>query len=216
MSVKKLLILTAAGAAFASTAAMAGGAPAGAYSAPARGDYSVGPYVQANIGEAHYGYKDAWGTGTNGNWSRGDWGFAPGLALGYAFNNYLAAELGSFYVWPPKHSDADGSNFKVKTWLAYVAGRLSVPVYTDTQLYTKVGAGYQHVKVDGTSVLVARRSGTEHDWKPFFGLGALYNFTSQVYAGLEWDHFAGDNNNGQIETTNLDNYMLTVGYRFAI
>src|SRR3989344_713985 len=214
MSVKKLLILAAAGVGLVSTAALAGGAPAGAYSSPAHSDFNVGPYAQLNIGYAYYGWKHALGTDAGGSWSRGNWGFTPGLAVGYSFNNYLAAELGGFYIWPAKYSE-NGANLKIKQWMSYAAGRISIPVYQDTTLYTKVGIGYQHVKVDD-SLLSSRTASTEHSWEPFFGLGVNYSFTPQIYAGLEWDFFAGDTRNSNLETRDVSILMATVGYKFAM
>jgi len=224
MKITKLSILIAAG--LASSGALAGTAMYAAGPAPApmmMGD--TGVYIEGMVGYNRYNFQDGYGdvnpgvgasVGTDWNNGSGNWAFAA--AIGYQFARNFSAEAGGIYTQKAKATFSNGLlpptnlTLKFKPWYAYIAGKLSVPIYDSLSAFAKLGAGYQKVKVDsGTTVTT-----NPNNWGPMFGAGLSYYFTPAFYLTGQWLRFTGKINNGVVQTTAPNIFLLGLGYKFAM
>jgi len=144
MSVKKLLVLTAAGiVSLGMTAALAGGPDV----APA----DNGVYVDLNLG---YAFQDWEGIGnilggvgfvTWGDNAQG--GFAGSVDLGYQWNQYLAAEFGYWYLPQANFTvlpGGVGASGSINNYALYLAAKFMAPVMDNLDLFFKAGLAYRY------------------------------------------------------------------------
>lgn len=210
MSVKKLILLSAAGlAAIGVSAAMAGG--------PDHMAMPSAPAFQPNVYlEGHFGYTGVNWSGFNGSalmGTRGSAAFSPnshghgwltaGGDLGYSITQNIAAEAGWFWL-PNVSGDSNGVNgiaanatggLTVRSWFAYAAGKFSVPVVDHLDLFGKLGVAYRSLKyafsvappVGGTLRIV---KGPGHYWAPLFGAGMQYDWSNWLL-GVQYLYLPG-------------------------
>jgi opacity protein-like surface antigen len=226
---KKVLILSALG--IVSTAALAGGAstPTMYNTAPTTSvkNADTGIYIEGLAGYNQTALKDTYGTVDNYEWNHGTGNWALGADAGYQFNQNMAAELGGIYTFNATQKPEDTSNGGTKAtyqpWYGYLAGKLSLPVYDNLSVFTKLGVGYQHLSVKfedlntGDSDTV---SGSK--WAPMFGFGAAYNFTPSMYITGEWLRFTGKIDMNSTDTDSISTlsapniFLVGLGYKFAM
>lgn len=215
MSVKKLLVLAAAGVATVGvTSAMAGGVDT--YSAPVAVTAPTSYfYVQGQLGYAQTNWENQLG-GTN--WSKGNGGFTWGADLGYMWTKNLGLELGGFWL-PKAENGTDGTDTidSIKTWTMYGAVKFAVPVYPNLDLYAKAGVGYNHSTFDTTGTpFVYSADQSYHHWGFVGGAGADYTFDNNVFLNVQYLRFAGKADTLVLETTNANVWTAGIGYKFAM
>lgn len=242
MSVKKLLVLTAASVVTTSvTIAMAGGPTQAAM--PVEPDaFQNSLYVDLQLGYA----QSNW-TGNNTNkimgasavslyspTSNGNGGFTVGADLGYNITQHIAAELGWFYL--PKVSGSTTGNAvggttatgtaSVSSGFAYAAAKLTVPAMTDLNLFGKVGVAYRYLTYSVPSAianLTGNPAGNGNNWSALFGAGLQYMWNSWTL-GAQYTYLPGNANvnNGNtsygapnaVPEANL--YTGFLGYKFNV
>jgi opacity protein-like surface antigen len=216
MSIKKLLVLAAAG--LASSAALAGHVGYTAAPAPAMYD-NTGVYLEGLVGYNRYAFEDSYGTlpdGSWGSWDNGTGNWAFGADIGYQFHRYMSVELGGIYtlrvsgIYTPE--DSTGDSYKMNPWYAYLAGKLAVPVYDNVSVFTKLGVGYQRTKFSSDSSDTHKESATG----AMFGAGVTYNFTPAVYMSGQWLRFTGKVKDGYTDNTAPNIFLLGLGYKFSM
>lgn len=198
MSVKKLLILAAAGvASVGMTAAIAGGptdmAP------PASDQYF---YVEGNVGYAQQDFAGtvamagagaAGGAGVLGDGSEG--GFVFGADIGYMFNQHFGAELGWTYL--PRFVNTGAlaagvpTNYDLRsmsgTWLVL---KMLTPITENVDAFFKAGLGYRYGRIVWNNPGVTGSSQIE-ELRPLLAVGASYNFGPEWMTTLQFMHFVG-------------------------
>lgn len=207
MSVKKLLLLGAAGIASVavSSAALAGGpdvAPAPSYQAV---------YVEGNVGYAFQNWAGIAGAVVTSN-RRG--GFTGGVDVGYQWSRYLAAELGWFWLPRARFGGIAGAP-RVTSWFAYLAAKMMVPLPWVDNLDLFMKAGISWHRLSARLVGLAATAGTLNLWRPVFAVGLQYTFYQNWMANAQFMFVPG-----AVSFVNPvpHAYLLTVGlgYKFAI
>ena len=183
MSVKKLLILSAAG--LASTA-MASAAFAGG---PDHGS-SAGFYFGANAGYARTEYATTLPDSTALD-KHPFGGMTAGVNLGYQFNNTWSAEYGWNYL-PTASGTVDSvASSKIKSWAMYLAAKASVPMplLRNTDFFMKAGLGLRRLRfstqTSGTGNAHAKR------WSPVFGIGSSHDFHQNLRFTTSYMYYPG-------------------------
>ncbi|OGT46851.1 MAG: hypothetical protein A3E82_05515 [Gammaproteobacteria bacterium RIFCSPHIGHO2_12_FULL_38_11] len=251
MSVKKILVLTAAGlVAIGATAAMAGGPDHMAM--PSEPAFQNSIYL-----EGHVGYTQSNWTNFNGNQligqfgsgvsgaaftpanvggatggSNGNGGVTGGADLGYNITQHIAVEAGWFYI-PQVTGGATGdlssvigSTATVNSWFAYMAGKLSVPVMDNLDLFGKIGVAYRSLSYSLSNTTVASLnavSGNGGYWAPVFGAGIQYLWGSWIVGG-QYMYLPGNsainNSNASFGAPNaapeINQYTGFLGYKFNV
>jgi len=232
MSVKKLLVLAAAGIASVGATAFAGGPD----QMPAAPVFQPNIYVEGNVGyvqsnwSVFSGFNGLGSPFNEGTGSNFNGGFTFGFALGYNFIKHFSAELG--WDWIPQ---ANGSTtvdpstnvvgLNVESWVIYLAGKLDIPVSDNFDLFGKLGVAYRSLTWggDGATGLVNGTSTPNPTsdtgyWSPFFGAGGQYAFTDNFYGIVQWKHVMANvtNNNPSTAAPSANFYTAGIGYRFAI
>src|SRR3990167_6517082 len=152
MSVKKLLVLTAASlAAIGATAAMAGGPDHMAM--PSEPAFQNSIYLDGHVGYTQSNWTDFNSNNVTGvratslttPTKNGKGGTVGGVDLGYNITQHIAAETGWFYIPQVKSvgtgntvgdiSQATNTTAKGNSWFAYMAAKLSVPVMENFDLF---------------------------------------------------------------------------------
>ena len=192
---KKSAILVAITSAFLSLQALAG-------------SWADNVYVTADIGTGTYsasGYTGGGQTGVNSPTAT-----TERLAVGYAFNQYFATEVGytNFgsatvtsdqpQLYAPDQISGDTS---------YIAVVGSYPFNSSFSVFAKVGAADDNLSVSAPGV-AASASATNF----MYGVGAKYNLTQKWSVHAEYD----DMGKTTIGTGNMDlqTAMVGVGYTF--
>ncbi|MCX7125781.1 MAG: hypothetical protein NTU49_08610 [Gammaproteobacteria bacterium] len=195
MSVKKILILTAASfAVLGATSAMAGGQTQMPYE-PA---FQNSVYTELHLGYAQSNWTNnntngIMGTSANSSFSpttAGRGGFTVGADLGYNITQHIALEAGWFYlpqvkggvtangITPAGGGLAATDTAKINSWFAYTAAKLTVPVMTNLDLFGKIGVAYRaltyKMPADFNANVPGDVSGNGHIWSPLFGTGIQY------------------------------------------
>lgn len=241
MSVKKLLVLSAAGiVAISATAAMAGGPDRMAAPVVEKAPKSV--YAELGFGYdqtdwANYSNSRLVGNAGNSLYSPNSHGkgyLTASADVGYNFTKNFALELGYFYL--PTTSGGSTANtiggisaaggITVNSWLGYLDAKLSVPVVENFDLFGKVGAAYRQLyySFSGTFTGPMRSiSGPASYWTPIFAAGADYDWGNFIL-GAQYTYLPGHNqvqgNNpafgapGSAPEANL--YTGTLGYKFNV
>jgi opacity protein-like surface antigen len=193
MSVKKLLLLAAAGSAVVGATAFAGGVDS-TYSAPMAATAPTSYfYVQGNVGYASTGFADSYGPFA-GNWTKGNGGFTWGVDAGYMWTQNLGLEVG-YYMFPKASgtmtaaSGIPGAATSNDQWALYGAAKFAVPVYPNMDIYGKAGVGYNR-----NNWTVGNASSSNHKWGFVGGAGVDYTFDNNVFLDVQYMYFQG---NGQ-------------------
>ena len=244
MSVKKLLILTAAGVASvgATAATMAGGPDKMAAPAPVESYF----YVEGSIGYAFQDYTNQTGNafspvgvpvsrptgGPQGDGASG--GLVYGGDFGYMFNQYIGLELGWTYLpqfvetFPPgggRPGFPTGLELH-NTGAAWGVFKLVAPLTQSFDAFFKAGVSYKYgtfifqgipVATGGPKVLI-------QEWRPVFGAGVTYNFAEEWTAAVSWMHFMGGTSYSPASSTQYvsvvtpasDVVMFSLGYKFTV
>lgn len=211
MSVKKLLVLTAAGiATVGMTAAMAGGPDKAA--APAQPEFQPYVYVEGNVG---YAYNDWTDMGINTaltNYGSGDkGGFTFGGDLGYMFTRHLGLELGAFYL--PRVRNAAGTS-RINSWFAYAAGKLMVPLFDNFDVFAKAGVAYRQLRFSGA---IAATPNNQY-WRPVAAVGAQYVLDNAWIFDVQYMYLPGY---FRVTPTtrrapNVHSFTFSLGYMFSV
>lgn len=240
MSVKKLLVLTAASlAAMGATAALAGGPDHMAM--PSEPAFQNSVYVEGHLGYTQSNWSNfnsnnvmgASGSSLFTPSSHGKGGFTGGADLGYNITQHIAVEGGWFYV--PKVSGngtavavpAGGTSYTsassetVKSWFAYTAAKLTVPVMSDFDLFGKVGVAYRSLKYSPNTI--SGVTGNGHYWAPVFGAGLQYNWGSWLL-GAQYTYLPGNSEVNPGNTSfgapnaapEINMYTAFLGYKFNV
>lgn len=212
MSVKKLLVLTAASlVAIGATAVMAGGPDHMAM--PAEPAFQNSIYIDGHVGYAQVDWKNfnsnnvmgASGSSVYKPNSNGMGGWTGAVDLGYNITQNIAAEAGWFYLPQVKGNyvggvavpGAIGSTGTVNSWFAYMAAKLSVPVMQDLDLFGKVGVAYRSVKYSTPTVTSGagatafnQATGNGAYWAPMFATGLQY-FFGNWSVGAQYTYLPG-------------------------
>lgn len=192
MSIKKLLILSAAGlAAVSSAVAFAGGpdamGPANAQPACSDAMYQPAFYIDADGGYNFANYNNFIGTSTATNNYYGSG--VGGGDIGVQFNNYMGLELGSYYLGEVGNSTTGRTSYTV-----YGAGKFSVPVpyVAGLNTFAKVGVAWVGQNNNG-SFPAATTTGSQDYWAPIFGAGFDYAIAqvSGLSVNLQWLRVSG-------------------------
>lgn len=244
MSVKKLLVLSAAAfAAMGATAVLAGGPDHMAM--PSEPAFQNSVYVEGHLGYAQSNWADFNSNnvlGVSGSSlftanSRAKGGFTGGADLGYTITQHIAVEGGWFYV--PKVSGTGSGNAiggtsftsansaTVKSWFAYTAAKLSVPVMDNLDLFGKVGVAYRALTYSksATNTTLNSVTGNGHYWAPVFGAGIQYNWASWIL-GAQYMYLPGNTEVNYASTSQafgapdaapeINMYTGFLGYRFNV
>lgn len=240
MSVKKLLVLTAAGlAAIGATAAMAGGPDHMAM--PSEPAFQNSVYL-----DGHVGYTQSNWTNFNANnvvgaratslfvpTRNGKGGVTGGVDLGYNITQHIAAEAGWFYI-PQVKSEGSGSTIDslvnassvkgtLHSWFAYMAAKLTVPVMENFDLFGKIGVAYRSIKYSPHNTIAGVTS-HGHYWAPVFATGLQYTFAEAWMVGAQYMHLPGNSeiNNARSAfgapnaAPELNQYTAFLGYKFNV
>ena len=222
MSVKKHLILAAAGVLSAASIsiAFAGGPDV----LPMSTVSHSGAYVEGNLDYAHRNWKDfddsAFGDSTATNTSNIRGGFTFNVDAGYQFNKSWSLE-GGWYYFPKAKATLGETAQNVKSWFTYGATKMTLPVYDNTYVFGKFGAAYTHNKANTT---LATTDGTPANstrskyWRPMFAVGTQYYLNQNVSVNAQYMYLTGYN---KVSTRNFAApvahiFTVGVGYKFLI
>lgn len=213
MSVKKLLLLSAAGIATVAAGAAVAGGPDVAPPPPVMSGF----YVEAQLG---YAWEDwngiippIFGVITTDN---ADGGFTVGGDLGYQFNNNWSLEVGGYYlVSRPRFTIAGVGSFKITDWFIYLAPKLMVhfPWISGLDWYFKAGVAYRRLTADDFTGGIMAAGGDHVDYvRPIFGSGMQYVFDFGLILGAQYLYVPG--RAGQ--APDIHQLTGTLGYLFAM
>lgn len=239
MSLKKYLSLAVAGAAtVVASSASAGGvevAPAPSYS---------GFYIEGDIGYARVKWNDFQGgifnpvgvgsiTGlAGGTTSDGSGGFAWGGDVGYQFNQYFSAEMGAYSLPSVSGNVRTTGNpnvatdaAKVSSWLLYAAGKLSVPLFRNLDMFGKLGVAWRFLSYSGpglaltdgaTGQLNSSLFTNTHYAAVIFGTGMQYWLSPNWSLNLQYLHVPGRSKAEDFaqQSPNVNLIVGGVGYKF--
>lgn len=155
---------------------------------------------------------------TNGVWTVGG-------DLGYQFINNLAIELGGNWMQAARFTgpfnDNTNTTQNLNSWVAYLAGKMSVPVYDHLSVFAKAGLGYQRESGSFFDSANAEQplSAQNSAWVPVFAVGANYDVNHNVFAGVQYMRFGS-----QIRSTDSkawaftakDLFTASLGYKFQM
>ncbi|PHQ78523.1 MAG: hypothetical protein COB66_08735 [Coxiella sp. (in: Bacteria)] len=246
MSIKKLLVLSAAGlAAAASTVAFAGGPDD---MGPPVDHFTPSIYVEANAGYSFADWKrlientdTIWANSPTTMKSGEEGGFAGGLDVGFNIYKHLAVELGGYWLpyvkgtsngsAPPTSPSAGSSKGNQNNFMAYLAAKFSfaVPYVDGLDVFTKVGAMWRGM---GNGGMPVSSYGGLHDyWNVIYGAGFGYDIMHSGFtANLQWMHMPGYlGGSGQVAAASSKNskeiasrqpvadmVTLGIGYKFDL
>jgi len=224
MSVKKLLILAAAGiASVGATAALAGGPDQVAM--PAAPVFQPYVYIQGDVGYVHTNWEDYAFGPFHGSVNNGKGGITAGGALGYQATRFVGMEVGAMYLKNVDGENKDCYGLCLSQWLLYFAGKLTVPVADNFGLFGKVGIGYRGLNWSGKAT--SYNSSSYHNqycwdnagyWTVIFATGLVYHVNDNWDVKLQWMHVPG--NTGSHDFANrapaANLYTFGIDYKFAV
>lgn len=241
MSVKKLLVLSAAAmAAISATAAIAGGPTTMAEPVIEKTPHSI--YAELGFGYDQTDWANYANSGLvgvpggslyNPN-SHGKGYLTASADVGYNFTKHFALELGYFYL--PTTSGGSTANtiggvnaaggITVNSWLGYLDAKLSVPIVENFDLFGKVGAAYRQLYYSFSGTFTGPMksiSGPGSYWTPIFATGANY-YWGNFILGAQYTYLPGNNqvqgNNTAFGAPNsapeANLYTGTLGYKFNV
>lgn len=241
MSVRKLFVLSAAGAlaTVAASAALAGGPDMAMPVAPG---FQPVAYIEGQIGynfsdwsslKANPGLNPPGGPQqflriTNG----GTGSFSGGGDVGFQWCRNFAVEAGALYLQsvsgtnrltnlsvPGGWATTTGNSLHVTSWLAYTALRVIVPIYDGFDLFGKFGVGSRFLSWTGQGVTGFQ---SEYYFTPVFAGGASYNFMQNWTAGVQYMYVPGHYDGGttfnpaQRSAPEANIVTAFAGYGFAV
>ncbi len=237
MSVKKFLVLTAAGiASLGATAVIAGGPDMMAPPAPV--DYS-GYYIEGDVG---YGYSN-WGAFEGGILNTSFAAPNPGTVtsnntfvwggdFGYQFNRYLSVEAGWYklgtaagdtYVELSEDTDAEAeAGVQISSWMLYFAGKIAVPIWSSLDVFGKAGVVWRHLTYTGNALSNANFTTVipehNHYWAPFFAFGFQWWFNPNWSVNVQYLHVPANTERREISAQAPKANLIVggVGYKFAV
>jgi OOP family OmpA-OmpF porin len=176
--------------------AFAGGAQAQTASNSGYSLYGPGSsYIGFNLGQSNFRLGNG-----NGAFASEQRKTAYSLYGGSYFNDYLGVELG--YTDFGRVSRAGGET-RANGFNVGLVGRL--PLNSSFNLLGRVGTTYGRTEVS-SNIASGVTAGSETGWGGSYGIGAEYNFNSQMSAVLQYDEynlkFAGGNRD-RINTTSV-------------
>jgi opacity protein-like surface antigen len=223
MKVKKVL-LSALG--IMSSAALATAGNAKMHTAAPAINSANGIYIEGLAGYNRYAFSN---TGTPNNvvptqWHNGFGNVALGADIGYQFQRYFSVELGGIYTFygslePQNKIPGAPDTMKLQPSYAYLAGKVSTPIYNNFSAFAKLGAGYQQINVTDDGKLFGEDIGNASYLGLMLGAGIAYHITPAVYVSGEWLHFANGtslDNNVSVATPAPNLFLLGVGYKFTM
>lgn len=199
MSVKKFLILSAAGiATLATSAAFAGGPDM----PPPPQDSGV--YIEAQLGYSYENWEDVYdGVAVVTGDKNG--GFTVGGDIGYQINNFWAIEFGGMYVVNGPRINGDEFN----DWFVYLGPKIMVPLdqwVDNLTFFMKAGVAYRSVEFTG---------GNFDYWRPMFAGGFQYMFAGNWIVDLQYMFVPGSNRNVSL-SPDIHQFTVSFGYRFSM
>lgn len=222
MSIKKLLILSAAGIALAGSASAFAGGPDDMGHAMSSSVFTPAVYFEANGGYDMYSWKNfsnnlttpffSFDDGQTNKFRNHNGGGVAGLDIGMQITKNLGIELGGYYLptlkylrnssTNPQTVSQDGVEGTQHNWMGYVAGKLSMPMpYVDgLSLFTKIGA---MLRFNTNEKMIKQYQGTYHYWDLVYGAGADYNIMNSGFTvGLQYMRLPS--NTAGSEAVNVD------------
>jgi len=233
MSVKKILLLGAAGAAAVSmTAAMAGGFTQEPGTPVAENGY----YIEGHLGYARQNYFDNinWrnaGLVANRDHNNDRGGFAAGVDAGYKINRHFAVELGWFHLptltLPTAVPVATSPASYLQSWALYLAGKYMMPLpwMNSTDVFFKLGVAYRNACLGSAAGSFADVSSNKSTFvRPMFATGLDYSFSDTWSGIIQYAYFMGARNSFPFETVNTgalgtvaaNVFTLGLGYKFTV
>ena len=188
-------------------------------------------YIELNTGFAnkHLGQRIKVSPFTEDNGftnSRGDFVWTVGGDLGYQFMNNLAIELGGNWLQALRVTGPFTGNTNttqnLNCWVAYLAGKMSVPVYDHLSVFAKAGLGYQRLSgpafdtLNNNDVQFNLQQGA---WVPVFAVGANYDLNHNVFAGVQYMRFSNQDRTSSTQRWSFsakDLFTASLGYKFQI
>ena len=160
------------------------------------------PYVSSNW--SNYPYD---GTEQATFSSNGEGGFSFGGGVGVEFIPYLGMELDAFHLPEATYSSNGGGT--LSSWLLDLTGRISVPIFlnTNTELYVKAGVGYRSIEDSGSEYGDVSYTG------PIFGAGLSYDVIKGVFLGAEYVRVPMNTQSEGAPAANM--FMLNIGYKYS-
>jgi len=148
-------------------------------------DFNPGIYFGGQAGIANLHYSGSKYTDLNSRYDSG-YNFAARGYLGYAFNQYISAELGYDYYGRPKFIHNDGNTQNIMQQGMDLVGKATLPLDYGFGLYIKGGLAWVHrsalrannnhfVNKDSNSKIV-----------PVGALGVNYWFAPNIALDLSW------------------------------
>lgn len=203
MSVKKLLVLSAAGVA---TMALSAAAFAGGPDTAAKN----GIYVEGGVGYVYENFHDLNSTFYNSN-QTGD--FAAVVDAGYRWNQYLALEAGWFWLGT---ADVTNTNIEVDNWAVYGAVKLMAPIMHNLDAFFKAGVAYRDssasANVGGTTI---RDDAT--DVVPMFAGGVQYDIPQyNLFVAGQYAYIGRLRDNGGVVAPGAHVFTASLGYMFEV
>lgn len=224
MSVKKLLLLGAAGiASLGMTAALAGGPDM----APAP---DSGVYVGVSAGYAIHDIRSDMGSVTPSTaiaWNdRARGGFSFGADIGYQFNRYVAAEFGYWYLPDARATLTARPGFAflntattIKSYALYLAAKVMVPLYDSLDVFMKGGLAYRNstgvpaLNAIGVGLRTTVPTFESKTIEPMFAGGLAYHFDENWSVNVQYTYL-GSVDRSQIPAAHI--FTGGVEYMFAL
>ena len=178
------------------------------FSAAAMANENSATYIGAQLGKTIMNYESSDYTFSNN--SVDDEKFGGRLYLGYAFTEFLAAELGYGYYGKPefKH-DPDGNTQDITQQGVDLVGKISLPLDYGIGFYVKAGGIWMHrSELESRGGFFPEKSSNGR-LAPLGGLGITYNFNPKVAAELFW---TGSATSGNLPKMYF--YGLGLSYKF--
>ena len=179
-----------------------------------------GIYVEGNVGYAGHpwtrnrtttvGLENQLGVLTNLSHING--GTIGGADAGFQYNRYFAVEGGWFYVPQAGYNRVrtvtlpvaqttftlpEGAQVNIKSGLAYVAVKGTMPVYQKLDAFAKIGAGYAYNETNRDIPASLVNSPTVHVtdhsnfWNPLFAFGLQYSLPANFTMNAQYDYVPG-------------------------
>lgn len=156
-----------------------------------------------------------------------DYGAGVRPWLGYAINQYFGLEFGWTYLNKAKFDRWNALGFNnvrltnIDNWAWDLSMRLTVPIFGDAGLFTRVGISYL---VSEHSIKWRQNSLQPITTVPVFhtpavcditfGLGAYYDFTTHFRGEVSWTRFGGNTQMTDNYQPSPDFYSVGLSYRF--
>ena len=150
-------------------------------------------YVEGSLGSASH---------ETGPFDDDDTSF--GLTAGIQINPYFGAEI-SYYDFGEMEFELLGTDLTTEATTLDLAAVGSVPLSPQFSIYGKLGLAFWDVEASAPGAS-ASTDGTDL----FFGLGAKFNITEQVYVGGEFTSYTFEDDGDY----DVDNLAVKVGFKF--